>query len=118
MIIGLIALGAALFAPDVNARVPADTWGNANGYDAVPAFRTWPPAAQEQYINAVVDITYLIALRNDRAQARCLSDWYDFDHAAAFAFILASAHIAPDDYLPHAVILSVLERKCGPMAYR
>ncbi len=79
-------------------------------------FLKWKRASQEFYIRTSIGMAGLIAARNDKAHGDCLESWYFSDEKAANTEIIDVMRTYPD-YHPRGVIVSVMEKRCGPIVY-
>ena len=75
-------------------------------------FLMWDDANQSFYIEASVGMASLIAARMDKAQGKCIDDWYYADENAANASIRKIMTQYPENH-PRGIILAVVQKKCG-----
>jgi hypothetical protein len=80
-------------------------------------FLTWTSQSQEFYIRTSVGMASLIVGQTDKAQGKCVDDWYFGNEPSAnkHIFDVMRRH---SEFHPRGVILAVLEKKCGKFAYQ
>lgn len=77
-------------------------------------FLTWKESSQDFYIEASVGMAALVAIHTDseKKMAPCIDKWYYSDEANSNAFI-RSVMREHSEFHPRAIILGVLEKRCG-----
>ena len=80
-------------------------------------FLKWQKKSQAFYIEASIGMASLIAAQNNKAQAKCIDDWYFSGEEAKNAFIRETMKRVPD-YHPRGVVLAVIEKQCTPLVYK
>lgn len=80
-------------------------------------FLEWDRENQEFYIETSVGMASLIAGQTDRAQGKCIDDWYYSEQKPSSQFVLDTMSRFPE-FHPRATILAVIEKKCGELAYK
>ena len=103
----LIAVLATLLA---SAPVKAETFTSAD-------FLGWKHESQTYYFRVAIGMAGLIARRNDETQGDCIDNWYFNAESEAHRQIIRVMQDNPS-YHPRGVILAILEKRCGKLAYR
>lgn len=79
-------------------------------------FLKWERDSQEFYIRTSVGMASLIIGQTDKAQSKCVDDWYYANEKTGNDHILDAMSKHPD-FHPRGVILAVMEKKCGEFSY-
>lgn len=79
-------------------------------------FLTYSAEQQKGYIGTAVVAATVIASLNSQAQSKCLGDWVAEHSNGGYQPILDAMRKYPDDH-PMGLIMSVLQRDCGPFKY-
>ena len=75
-------------------------------------FLDWKTQNQDAYIETSVGMASLIAAQSDKAQAKCIDDWYYVDEARANDAVRDVIRANPQ-FHPRGVILAVVQKQCG-----
>lgn len=80
-------------------------------------FLTYAADSQKSYINTSVLMATLIAAQNSKDQATCIGDWSGRYVSDGYQPVIEAMRKFPD-HPPTGVILAVLQKACGPFAYK
>lgn len=108
--IGFLAIGMALCLAIHPQNASAEIFKSSE-------FLGWERKNQEFYIRTSIGMASLIVGQTDKAQAKCVDDWYVGDETKANDYILDVMRKHPE-YHPRGIILAVLEKKCGKFVYK
>ena len=79
----------------------------------------WSRQNQSFYFQASVTMAGFVASQNDKAQSRCIDDWYfesDGIREQRNGEILNVMGRYPDHH-PSAIILAIVQKRCGSLKY-
>jgi len=102
---------AGVFAAILSIALTSQATGASKVFRS-SEFLTWKQTSQDFYIEASVGMASLIASQIDKAQARCIDNWYFKNEAAANASIRNVMKNNPS-YHPRGIILGVVQKQCG-----
>ncbi len=77
----------------------------------------WQRSAIQSYFDANIGMAALIAGQSNKAQGKCIDDWFFSDIESATNEVIAVMKRFPDHH-PRAIILAVIEKKCGQISPR
>ena len=79
-------------------------------------FLTYSAEQQKGYIGTAAVAATVIASLNSQTQSKCLGEWVTQHSAGGYQTVLDAMKKYPDDH-PMGLIMSVLQRDCGPFKY-